>query len=384
MSKQDTHLALLPSGFVDLLPPEAEQELQAIGTLMQKFSAFGYERIKPPLVEFEDSLLAPGPGASLSHETFRLMDPVTHRMMGIRSDITPQTARIASSRLAGEARPLRLAYANDVLRTKSGQQRTERQFCQVGCELIGAQGLEAEIESCVVALVGLKALGLESLTIDLTIPQLARKLFDGFDVAESERSGIEAAIGRREYDGVAKVAGPLSDVLSGLIGAAGEAGSALKAIADINLPGSLSDDVQNLQSVYDGLKKALGELKMSDVAIAIDPLESKGFEYHSTIGFTLFAKDVRGELGRGGRYDVRFGDEGEGETATGFTLYMDTIRKALPALEPTEKVFVPAGEGWDVMRSLQEEGRIVVRGSAGDSSPGKCTHIYKDGKVEEI
>ena len=111
MSETDTHPALLPGGFADLLPSEAEQEARAITVLMETFASFGYARVKPPLVEFEDSLLAPGPGAALAHDTFRLMDPLSHRMMGIRSDMTPQIARIASSRLTKEVRPLRLARA---------------------------------------------------------------------------------------------------------------------------------------------------------------------------------------------------------------------------------------------------------------------------------
>ena len=106
MTPKDAELALLPSGFVDLLAPEAEREAKAISVLMKKYSAYGYQLVKPPFVEFEDSLLAPGPGASLSQETFRLMDPISHRMMGVRSDMTPQIARIAAVRLGKEARHL--------------------------------------------------------------------------------------------------------------------------------------------------------------------------------------------------------------------------------------------------------------------------------------
>ena len=113
--------ALLPSGFEDLLPPQAEAEYAAIATLMGVFRGFGYARVKPPLAEFEESLLAPGPGAALTQETFRVMDSDTHRMMGLRSDITAQIARIALSRLSEEKRPLRLTYANDVIRTRASQ-----------------------------------------------------------------------------------------------------------------------------------------------------------------------------------------------------------------------------------------------------------------------
>lgn len=364
MTKQDTHLALLPSGFVDLLPPEAGQEARAITILMEHFSAFGYERIKPPLAEFEDSLLAPGPGAALAHETFRLMDPVSHRMLGVRSDITPQIARIASSRLAGEPRPLRLSYANDVLRTKGSQQRTERQFCQVGCELIGAEGPEAEIEICMLALLGLRDLGLEKVTIDLTIPGLVAALliesgFDGKKMAASQ-----AAVDARARDAIAKIGGQAGKSLGALLESAGEASAALKKLSAVKLPAALRGDVENLRAVHEGLARGMKQAGLDDFAVTVDPLESRGFEYHRSIGFTLFAKNVRGELGRGGRYDVRFGAAKKREGAAGFTLYMDTIRKALPLQKKKQVVRVPAAESWAAIRAMQQKGKIVIRDTA--------------------
>ncbi len=99
--------ALLPAGLRDDLPPEAEFEAGVIERLMATFASFGYQRVKPPLIEFEESLLA-GPGGGVGPWMFRLMDPVSQRMLGLRADITPQIARIASSRLGNAQRPLRL------------------------------------------------------------------------------------------------------------------------------------------------------------------------------------------------------------------------------------------------------------------------------------
>src|SRR5208282_3652012 len=95
------HPALLPAGLRDLLPPEAEAEAWAVETLMESFARHGYERVKPPLLEFEEGLFA-GSGVAVADQTFRLMDPESHRMMGLRADTTPQVARIATTRLAGE------------------------------------------------------------------------------------------------------------------------------------------------------------------------------------------------------------------------------------------------------------------------------------------
>src|ERR1700747_1715921 len=97
--------ALMQAGLRDRLPPEAETEAAAVEAVMDVFAAHGYQRVKPPLLEFEESLLA-GSGAAMSEQTFRLMDPDTHRMMGLRADMTPQVARIATTRLAHAPRPL--------------------------------------------------------------------------------------------------------------------------------------------------------------------------------------------------------------------------------------------------------------------------------------
>ena len=112
-ANDNDHRGLLPAGLGDLLPPDAEREARAIGIAIERFAAFGYERVKPPLVEFEESLLG-GPGAALASQTFRLMDPVSQRMMGVRADMTVQVARIAATRLRKAPRPLRLCYAGQV------------------------------------------------------------------------------------------------------------------------------------------------------------------------------------------------------------------------------------------------------------------------------
>ena len=135
-ANDNDHRGLLPAGLADLLPPDAAREARAIDVAIERFAAFGYERVKPPLVEFEESLLG-GPGAALAPQTFRLMDPVSQRMMGVRPDMTVQVARIAVTRLKHEPRPLRLSYGGNVIRVRGNALKPERQFAQVGTELIG-------------------------------------------------------------------------------------------------------------------------------------------------------------------------------------------------------------------------------------------------------
>lgn len=385
MNEQDNNPALLPSGFTDLLPPEAQHEADAIALLMQEFTRFGYQRIKPPLAEFEDSLLGPGPGAALAGYTFRLMDPVSHRMLGLRPDTTAQIARIASSRLAGATRPLRLTYANDVLRTRGSQQRTERQFCQVGCEIIGREDDEADIEICVLTLIGLAALRIRPLTLDLTLPRLVDRIIDEHEIADDARGDLKDALSRRDPEKVRALAGPAAAGFEALLKDSGPAERALAALDALGLKSKEAQrDLAKLKSVYAGVTKAVAALGLEGVTVTIDPAEHKGFEYYSGIGFNLFAGGVRGELGGGGRYDVVFGGPGRRESATGFTLYMDTVCRAAKAPEARNIVFVSVAESWDTIRALQGEGWTVLRGTRDKDGLAGCTHEYADGKIREL
>jgi len=384
MSQNNDSLALLPSGFVDLLPPDAAKEAQAITMLMARFEAFGYNRVKPPFLEFEESLLGPGPGSFLAPDTFRLMDPVSHRMVGMRADITAQIARIASSRLVNEPRPLRLTYANDVLRTRSSQLRTERQFCQVGCEIIGDGSVDTDVEICILALIGLKDIGIEDITIDLNIPGFVARLMEGEDTDEDMRAKIEKAMHQRDRDVLEGLSMPVATKIAQAMDAAGGAEEALQALEAMNLKGDLVKDIETLRSVYKEINKALHQLDVKGVCLTLDVLDQPGFEYHKGLGFTLFSTYVHGELGRGGCYDVRFGENDETETARGFTLYMDTIRKALATKDTPPKIYVSSTESWSVMQDLQNEGWVVVRGAQGCDFPDGCSHQYKDGEVVEI
>lgn len=291
MTKDLKSQGLLPKGFEDLLSPDAEGEADAIAKLMAVFKEGGYQRIKPPLMEFEDTMLADGPGAALNDQTFRVMDKETGKMLALRSDITPQIARIVSSRLNEVSRPVRLSYANDVVRMSGSQQRTLRQFCQVGCELIDG-GSDANIEELVVlAVTALQALDIRDITIDFALPCIFEDIL------------IAAGVDRDNID-------PLRSKLSG------EAGKALGALRALGLQDRALKDLDRLEAVLnsDALKSLKG------VSFTVDALETKGFEYHKGIAFTIFAKNVNGELGRGGAYAL-----GSELLASGFTLYMDTV-----------------------------------------------------------
>jgi ATP phosphoribosyltransferase regulatory subunit len=387
MSKTDGSLALLPSGFADVLPPDAHREAGSIHTLMELFGGFGYDRVKPPLLEFEESLLAPGPGSHLALKTFRVMDPVSQRMLGVRPDITAQIARIASSRLNKEARPLRLAYANDVLRTRAGQLRTTRQFTQVGCELIdNTEAMYGDIEICILPLIGLKALGFEGITIDLTIPGCVARLMEKMpdEVRVMARKGAP----QRDVSVLKALGDPNATMIAQMMEATGRAQDAFSALLGIDgLSGEpeLRGHIERLSRLHEGLEAALSDLGIDDVTITVDLIEQSGFEYHKTYGFTLFSAGVKGELGRGGAYDMRFGDSKKVDTARGFTLYMDTISGLKKLEKCADRVFVPANVPLSEVRALQSQGLVCVRGTdAAQEAFGSCTHVYEGGEVCKI
>src|ERR1700749_4187503 len=179
--------ALLPAGLRDLLPPEAEMEAASVEALMEVFASHGYQRVKPPLLEFEDSLLA-GSGAAVAEQTFRLMDPVSQRMMGLRADTTPQVARIATTRLVHAPRPLRLSYAGQCLRVHGSQLAPDRQVGQAGIELIGPDNPAADAEMVLLAAEALAAVGLTRVSFDLTVPPLAPALLDEAGITGAART----------------------------------------------------------------------------------------------------------------------------------------------------------------------------------------------------
>src|SRR5271166_7137281 len=211
--------ALLPAGLRDLLPPDAETEAASVEALMEVFAAHGYQRVKPPLLEFEDSLLA-GSGAAVAEQTYRLMDPNSQRMMGLRADTTPQVARIAQTRLAGVPRPLRLSYTGPCLRVRGNQLAPDRQVEQAGIELIGCDTPAADAEIILVGVEALASAGIDRLSIDLTLPTLAPALMDEAGIAGPQRSLLARALDRKDAAAVARHGGSLAAQFNDLLLAA--------------------------------------------------------------------------------------------------------------------------------------------------------------------
>ena len=350
---ESLHPALLPLGLSDLLPPEAGVEARVVAAMMAVLESHGYERVKPPLMEFEENLLS-GTGAAVAKETFRLMDPISQRMIGLRADMTTQVARIASTRLKDAPRPLRLCYAGQVLRVKGSQLRPERQVGQVGAELIGTDSVAADVEVVALAAEALQELGIAALSVDLTLPTLVPAITQALGLGAKEQDRLRAALDHKDAAAVAAVGGRAAALLGKLLSSAGVAATTLRALQTLELPPSAAEERARLVDATNRLGAAL-----PSIAITVDPVENRGLEYHTGISFSFYARGVRGELGRGGRY--RTGN-GEGEPATGLTLYTDTILRALPAQTPARRIYIPAGSDAANAKRLRGEGWVTVAG----------------------
>jgi ATP phosphoribosyltransferase regulatory subunit len=341
--------ALLPAGLRDLLPPDAETEASAVEAMMDLFAAHGYQRVKPPLLEFEDSLLA-GSGSAVAEQIFRLMDPDSQRMMGLRADTTPQVARIATTRLGGAPRPLRLSYAGQCLRVRGTQLAPDRQVAQAGIELIGCDSPAADAELLLVGADALAAVGLTRLSFDLTLPTLVPAMLDAAGIVGEQRAALARGLDRKDAAAVTRHGGALAGILTEFLLAAGPADRALAALAAAKLAEPAAELARRLAASVAAIRARAPQLRLT-----VDPVEFRGFRYHTGVSVTIYAPGRHEELGRGGRYIC-----GETEPATGLTLFPDAVLRAAPARTARVRVFVAIDGDAEAAAKLRAAGYATV------------------------
>jgi ATP phosphoribosyltransferase regulatory subunit len=319
---------------------------------------------------------------------FRLMDPDSQRMMGLRTDITLQVARIARSRLKDAARPLRLSYAGEVLRVSGAQLRPERQFAQAGVELIGTDAAGADAEIVLLAAEAMTALGISDFSVDLTHPLLAQAVAKSKGLDAGAVAAARLALDRKDAAELAKVGGPAADLLSALLRCAGPAGPAMKELLALDLPEPAAAMARELDSLARALQTA-----RPDLTLTVDPCEFRGFEYHTGITFSVFSPHVRGELAGGGRYRVGASATEDGEPATGLTLYMESIMRGLAPAKSDPAIYVPFGVSYADTSRLRAQNWAAIQGLAPEADPADdraeakrlgCTHWFDRGKIKEI
>lgn len=387
--KNSAAAGLLPVGMTDVLPPFASFEADAVAKVMNVFQGCSYQRVSPPFLEFEETLLS-DKHADLSRQTFRVMDAVSEKMMGVRADITPQISRIAVTRLKEEPRPLRLAYAEHVLRVSGNLQNPARQILQVGAEMFGADSVKADAEIILMAAEALETLGIKDFSFDLNLPTLLPAMCSAVKLDKEERDALSAFLNQKDFSSakdVLKNAGkkardamPLFETLFQSYGDCGRVLDVLRSLD--HLPEEAAAECHRLIDVVALLKK-----EKPGLSLTIDVLENRGFEYHCGIAFSIFSKQAEVELGRGGRYIASL--EGcSPEPAVGVTLFMAHLIDVLGELKVEKRVYVPFDVSFTKANALRAKGYVIVCGlKSGERDEARrmlCDYIYADGQIRPL
>ena len=366
---------LLPVGLEDALPRRAAAITRAMRTILTQMDLHGYDRVRPPLIEFERSLSDRMDGGA-PRRMVRFTDPESLRTLALRSDITVQVGRIAATSMAHASRPLRLCYAGEVAMLKADQLDPARQRLQLGAELIGSDSVEAAIEAVTVALDALEAAGLSGLSVDFTLPDLVDTLAQSaMPLAPQDRAAVRRELDMKDAGGLKAVGGA---AYLPLLYATGPFEDAVDKLAAIDAKGALASRIKGLRDIAAAIGKR--------ARLTLDPSERHGFEYQSWFGFTLHADGARGSIGRGGTYAIK----GSDEAATGFSLYMEPILEALSDYNGPDKersaVFLPHGHDRSVAARLRDEGwrTIAAITEADDAAQFGCSHRLIDGVPQPL
>ncbi len=377
MTSSQIQKGLLPAGLSDILYPKAQVQAKKIENLLDVFSNYGYLRVKPPLVEYEETLLSDGPGTVLKDSTFRIMDPLSQKMMALRSDVTAQISRIASTRLSHLARPLRLSYSGDVLRVKGDSFNTERQKTQVGAELIGLENEFCDAEIILICLKALKAINIENITIDINLPFLREYFLK--NLSSSLKEEINKAIDLRDKKSLKKFKFKYSKIVLELMESAGDYSFATNFLSKLRLEGFVNNVIDYYLKVIDIVYK-----NGSSIKISIDPLENRGFNYHTGLSFTIFSENLKGEIAKGGRYKTL-----NGETATGCTIYTEKIYSSSKFSIDKSLVYVPYLNINDADHIISKGYRVVFGNNLTsdlkkDAFSLKCQFIWENKKILKL
>jgi len=362
---------LLPEGLEDRLPRSAARITTAMRACLSVLDGHGYDRVRPPLLEFESSFASRMRGLE-TQQMFRFVDPASLRTLALRSDITPQIGRIAATSMKDAPRPLRLAYCGDTALIRANQLDPARERLQLGGELIGADTVEAAGEIVAVAIETLRSAGLTGISVDFTLPDLVDTLTA--QDRSLDRDTVEAI--RRELD--TKDAGGLKSAGGAaylpLLYATGPFDSAIEKLRAIDAGGALGTRLKALEAIAE---------RVGDTArVTLDPTERYGFEYQSWFGFTLYAADLRGAAGRGGTYRIG----GSEEAATGFTLYLDRMAQGAPEPEAASLLYCPLGHDTGAASALRSQGwrTIAQLGKGEDPAALGCSHVLDGGQPRTL
>jgi ATP phosphoribosyltransferase regulatory subunit len=363
---------LLPEGLEDRLPQSTAAAARIERAVLEVLDAHGYDRVRPPLIEFMQSIARRMDGVK-TRKLFRFVDPKSLRTLVLRSDMTPQVGRIAATGLAGKPRPLRLCYAGQVARIAGDQLDPRREALQLGAELIGSESVAAAAEVVELAIASLEAAGATGISVDFTLPDLVETLAaKEFPLGAEQIQAVRDKLDAKDAGGLRDAGG---EAYVPLLYASGPFAEAIERLAQIDAGGALASRIEGLRQIA---ARVAGRARLT-----LDPSERHGFEYQTWLGFTLYADGVRGTLGRGGTYRIH----GTEEAAIGFSLYPEDLVEAVKADEPRrEAVFLPLGHDLAAAAALRAEGwrTVAALSDTDDAAALGCSHRLANGEAKPL
>lgn len=356
----------LPEYIEDILPGEAARVEQLRRRLLDLFAAHGYEYVVPPLIEYVDSLLT-GTGSDLDLRTFKLVDQLSGRMLGVRADITPQAARI-DAHMLNRRGVARLCYAGQVLHTLPLSENRSRESMQVGAELFGHAGVEGDIEVQRLMVEALQCAGVAKPQIDLGHVGILRALIAQGGISGALEDRLFEALQRKDLPelraALGDVARPVREALVLLPQLYGDEKVLREAARHLpRLPG-----IAAALGTLRRLARATGGLAH---AIRFDLSELRGYRYHSGVVFAAYAPGFPGAVARGGRYDEVGLAFGRARPATGFSMDLRELAVAMP-VPRRRRILAPASADaalGKLVRRLRASGDIVL-----NELPGHAAH----------
>ncbi len=347
---------VLPDHIADVLPSEARRIEEIRRDLLDMARCYGYELVMPPLMEHLESLLS-GTGETLDLQTFKLVDQLSGRMMGLRADSTPQVARIDAHLLNREG-VTRLCYCGPVLHTRPAGPHATREPLQFGTELYGHTGLEADLEVLTLALDSLKVAQVGPISVDMVDARIVRALLTDLSFDAAQLSRIHAALAAK--DG--------SELRVLLRGAPAATTSALLDLLHLYGDASVLKDGLRILPAHADIRTALVQLQwlaghLEGAEVSFDLADMRGYAYYSGAMFSLYAPGASDALARGGRYDEVGQVFGRKRPAVGFSLDVKAV-VAVAAKRPLRAAIrAPWGEAGDLraaVASLRRQGETVV------------------------
>jgi len=347
---------VLPDHTADVLPSEARHIEELRRDLLDAARCYGYELVMPPLLEHLESLLT-GAGMALDLQTFKLVDQLSGRMLGLRADSTPQVARI-DAHLLNRSGVTRLCYCGPVLHTLPSAPHATREPLQFGAEIYGHAGLEADIEVLTLALDCLKAAKVTSPSIDLADARLVKSLLLGQSLSAAQLALLYAALAAKDSSELASLSRNLpDDIRQGLL-------TLVQLYGDV----SVLDEAEKALPPLPGVPEALQNLKrlaahLSGVQVTFDLADLQGYAYYTGARFAIYAPGASGALARGGRYDQAGAVFGRNRPAAGFSLDLKTLVSAV-SVRPLQAAIRAPWRNEPMLAaaiaSLRSRGEVVV------------------------